>query len=475
MNEKSTVVLFSPNHVDYIPIALGVSLCGAKLSPVNPLYKPRELTMVLHQCRADVLMVHAQNLDVGLEAARDCAALKHIVVIPDPTVEGGEEIPEGTVTLEDLKQYEESLVKTVNVLHNDPSRHPVLLPFSSGTTGLPKAVCLSHSNIVCNLLQVDEVEALGFPYDHKVISPLPFFHIYGFLVSALYTAWRGQQLITMSGRFNLEQFCQLVQDHQPQRAHLVPPILLHLSNHPLVDQYDMSSLQMIVSAAAPLSPDVEKTVLDRMDARVKQAWGMSELSPIATMNSDFNIKSGSSGPLTPSTYGKILDTETGEALGPNKTGELLIKGPQVMMGYLDNPKATSDCLNEQGWLKTGDLAHFDDDGFIYITDRLKELIKVRGYQVAPAELEALLLTNEHVMDVAVIGIHDEESGEAIRAYIVRKDNDVSKHITQEMIQKWVAERVAPYKRLKGGVEFRTEIPKSASGKILRRILRDEIN
>jgi 4-coumarate--CoA ligase len=177
---------------------------------------------------------------------------------------------------------------------------------------------------VANLLQLEEIEDMAFPPDQRLISPLPFFHIYGFLASMLYCAWKGQQIITTSGRFDLEQFCQLVEEHKPQRAHLVPPIILGLAKHPVVDNYDMSSLRMIISAAAPLGSDIEEAVKRRLGCDVKQGWGMSELSPLGTMNSDFNIKSGSVGPLVSSTYGKIVDNQ-GNSLPPNASGELLIK------------------------------------------------------------------------------------------------------------------------------------------------------
>lgn len=313
----------------------------------------------------------------------------------------------------------------------------------------------------------------------------------------LYCAWQGQQVITLSGRFDLEFFCQLVQEHKPQRAHLVPPIIVGLAKSPLVDKYDLSSLQMIISAAAPLGSDIEEAVVKRLDCGVKQAWGMSELSPIGTINSDFNARKGSVGPLAPSTYGKILD-ESGNSLGPNKSGELLIKvssrlpwlkivltllshgscfvafqGPQVMLGYIDDPDKTNECLSDAGWLRTGDVAQYDEEGFVYITDRIKELIKVRGYQVAPAELEALLLTHEHVSDAAVIQVPDEAAGELPRAYVVKNGNEEASKTTEMDLYEWIKERVAPHKRLDGGVIFTDVIPKSASGKILRRIIRDQ--
>jgi len=321
---------------------------------------------------------------------------------------------------------------------------------------------------------MDIIEGKAIPQDHKLYSPLPFFHIYGFLASLLYSAWKGNELITTSGRFDLETFCGLVQEHKPERAHLVPPIILNLGKQPVVDNYDLSSIKMIVSAAAPLGLETETMTTKRIGANIKQAWGMSELSPLGTMNCDFNARTASVGPLTPSTYGKILDVDTGKSLGPNQSGELAIKGPQVMMGYLNDIEKTDECLSDGGWLRTGDLAYYDEDGYFYITDRIKEMMKVRGFQVAPAELEELILSNEHVQDVAVVQIPDEESGELPRAYVVRKPSADPKEVTEEYLKDWVKERVSPYKRIEGGVVFTDAIPKSASGKILRRVLRDQV-
>eukprot|EP00980_Cylindrotheca_fusiformis_P028911 scaffold22672_cov141-Cylindrotheca_fusiformis.AAC.14 len=279
----------------------------------------------------------------------------------------------------------------------------------------------------------------------------------------------------MSGRFDLELFLNLVREHQPQRAQLVPPILVALAKDPLVDNYDFTSLQCIMSGAAPLGHDTEVTIKNRLGCELKQSWGMSELSPIGACNADDGVKSGSIGPLMPSTLGKVLD-EKGNSLGPNEAGELVIKGPQVMMGYLNDPDQTAECLSSSGWLRTGDVAYYDEENYFFIKDRIKELIKVRGFQVAPAELEELLLTNDMVSDAAVIQVPDDDSGELPRAYIVlandieaRGNDDI-----REAIYEWVKERVVPYKRLDGGIVFSTAIPKSPSGKILRRILRDQV-
>lgn len=228
---------------------------------------------------------------------------------------------------------------------------------------------------------------------------------------------------------------------------------------------------MIISAAAPLSVAIANAVESRLDCRVKQAWGMSEISPLGIIEYDDNLRLSSVGQLAPSTLGKIVDPATKKTLGPHEEGELMIKGPQVMMGYLDDPDRTRECLDENGWLNTGDMAKYDQDGFFYITDRIKELIKVRGFQVPPAELEALLFTHPEIGDAAVIAIDDERSGELPRAYVTLKDKENSK-LTETDLQEWVEEKVAPYKRLEGGVEFIDAIPKSASGKILRRVLKE---
>jgi 4-coumarate--CoA ligase len=469
VDEKACVCLFAPNHVDYLPVILAVGLCGAKVTPVNPLYKKGELQIILDRSRSSVLITHTSVLDEALEAVKDSKYLKHIFVM----TEDGASAPHGVDSLDSIMRHSQGFDKTVRHIHPETNLHPYLLPYSSGTTGMPKGVCLTHSNLVANLLQFDIVESLSMGVGEGLLSPLPFFHIYGMVVSLMYSGWKGNPLLTLSGRFDLELMLNLIKDHRPSTAHLVPPILLALRMHPLVDQYDLSCLRTIISAAAPLGRDTELAVQKRLGCHVKQAWGMSELSPLGTVNSDFNSKTGSVGPVVSNTYGKIMD-KSGNTLGPNQPGELVIKGPQVMMGYLDDPDKTAECLSKSGWLRTGDMAYYDDEGFFFITDRIKELIKVRGFPVAPAELEELLLSHELVSDVAVIQIPDDQSGELPRAYIVLKECNKSHEELKKEIYEWVKERVAPYKRLDGGIVFRDAVPKSASGKILRRILRDEV-
>lgn len=468
-----TVAVYAPNHVDYLPIVLAVSLLGAKVTPINPQYTNLELGKVLERSRSSLIFAHPSTIYAVQKAAKDCPDLKHIVMVTDGD---GKKAPLGSATLDQiLAEYSNrDLTKTAleTPITRSTHSHPVCLPYSSGTTGLPKGVLLSHHNIVANLLQYDIVEGDVFSENQKLICPLPFYHIYAFTVAMLYPAWKGQTVITSSGRFDLEHFCQMVEKHKPERSNLVPPIILGLAHQAVVEKYDVSSIKTIISAAAPLSVDVANLASKRIGgALVKEAWGMSELSPIGTINHDKSSKAGSVGPLAPSTLGKIIDISTGESLFPGIPGELLLKGPQVMMGYMDEPEKTKECLSESGWLRTGDIAHYDEDGFFYITDRIKELIKTRGFQVAPAELEALLLTHEAIQDAAVVPFPDEMSGEVPRAYVVIKRGAST---TEDQIKEWMKSRVAPFKRLEGGVVFIHRIPKSASGKILRRVLRDRL-
>lgn len=301
--------------------------------------------------------------------------------------------------------------------------------------------------------------------------------------------WRGHPLVTMS-RFDLRTFCEQVQTHRPVRAYLVPPVILALAKAELVEQFDFSSLRMISSAAAPLDAELERACAHRLGCGIKQAWGMSELSPLGTWPGDDLLSAarvGSVGPPVPSTAVRIVSLAPEEDgsdepgafvdVEHGAEGELLVSGPQVMQGYLNNAQATAKtlCTDSDGtvWLRTGDIARVDEAGFVWITDRAKELIKYKGFQVAPAELEAVLLTHPHVLDAAVIPRADAECGEVPRAYVVLRDVPHGEPRTEaNAIVDWVAGRVAAHKRLRGGVHLVDKIPKSASGKILRRLVRD---
>jgi len=294
---------------------------------------------------------------------------------------------------------------------------------------------------------------------------MPFYHIYGMTVIMNLALHAGATVVTMP-RFELETFLRVMQDYRVARAFVAPPIVVALAKHPLVDQFDLSSVTLVFSGAAPLDENLAKACGQRLNCKVNQGYGMTEASPATHLVSDDIewVKVGSIGPVVAGSECKVVDITTGEALGPQSDGEILIRGPQVMKGYLNNPAATAQILDDDGWLHTGDIGHADADGDFYVVDRLKELIKYKGYQVPPAELEAILLTHPAVADAAVIASPDEDAGEVPKAFVVLK----TEAAPDELIQ-FVASRVAPHKKIRL-VETIDEIPKSASGKILRRKL-----
>jgi 4-coumarate--CoA ligase len=325
---------------------------------------------------------------------------------------------------------------------------------------------LTHRNLVANVAQV--LASADMREDEKIIAVLPFFHIYGMQVLMNTGLRAGATVITMP-RFDLEQFLRLHQDYGITRSFVAPPIVVALAKHPLVDSFDLSALEQVFSGAAPLSAELAMEAGKRLGCEVVQGYGMTELSPVSHLTPPGYSKPGSVGVTAPNTELRVVHPASGEDLGPDEDGELWIRGPQVMKGYLNNPEATALTLDDEGWLHTGDIGHVDDDGHVYVVDRLKELIKYKGFQVAPAELEALLLTHPAVADAAVVGLPDEEAGEVPAGYVVLKPGTDA---TPEDVTAFVAGQVASFKQLRR-LTVVDAIPKSASGKILRRVLRDQ--
>jgi acyl-CoA synthetase (AMP-forming)/AMP-acid ligase II len=325
---------------------------------------------------------------------------------------------------------------------------------------------LTHRNLVANLVQTEVVQIVG--EDEKIMAVLPFFHIYGMQVIMNQGLYRGTTIVSMP-RFELEPFLQAVQQYGVTRLFLAPPIVVALAKHPLVDKYDLSSVKTIFSGAAPLDAETARVCGERIKCRVSQGYGLTETSPVSHSVSDRSpeVVPGSVGPSLPNTECKIVDVASGEELGRNQDGEIWIRGPQVMKGYLNNEGATAASIDADGFFHTGDIGHIDDRDEYFIVDRLKELIKYKGFQVPPAELEAVLLSHPKVADAAVIGIPDDEAGEIPKGFVVLKDPSA----TPEELMAFVAEKVAPHKKIRQ-LAIVDEIPKSASGKILRRVLKD---
>jgi acyl-CoA synthetase (AMP-forming)/AMP-acid ligase II len=322
---------------------------------------------------------------------------------------------------------------------------------------------LTHRNLVANVVQSEAAHPVTG--EDRLMGVLPFFHIYGQTVIMNMGLHLGATTVTMP-RFDLEQFLGIIQDHRLTFAHLVPPIVLALAKHPLVDQYDLSSLKAVLSGAAPLGAQLEAAFQARTGIGIIQGYGMTEASPVTHVRALDDVEhAGSIGPVLANTEARVVNP-AGDDLGAGEDGEILVRGPQVMAGYLNDPEATASTVDADGWLHTGDVGHADEDGHFYVVDRLKELIKYHGYQVPPAELEAILITHPAVADAAVIPHPDEEAGEVPKAFVVVRPGVEA---DPDAIMAFVAERVSPQKRVRL-IEFVDEIPKSASGKILRRVL-----
>ena len=450
LKKGDKIAIYSSNHPEYASLFLAVSLLGGINTTINPTYTVEELIFQLKDSGARFLITIPAMLDKAREAA-DEVGLQELFVFGTG---------KGATPYADLRKHGDA-VPEVNI---NPKEDLLVLPYSSGTTGLPKGVMLTHYNLVANITQTES--AVTLDNGEVLIGILPFYHIYGMTVIMGLALHQGATVVTMP-RFDMEHFLQLLQDYKVTSAYLVPPIILGLAKHPLVDKYDLSSLKYITSGAAPLSPAVSTECAERIGCSVGQGYGLTETSPVTHLSPrEGPVKLTAVGVGIANTETMIADPESGAKLPVGEIGEIWIRGPQVMEGYHNNLEATKNMIDPEGWLHTGDVGYLDEDGYLYVIDRLKELIKYKGLQVAPAELEAILLAHPAIADAAVIPSPDLEAGEVPKGCIVlRPGADVS----VEEIQAFVAERVAPYKRLRR-VEFMESIPKVPSGKILRREL-----
>ncbi|MHC3456127.1 AMP-binding protein [Streptomyces prasinus] len=460
VGEGDVVALYAPNSPEFAVAFHGILRAGATATTVNALYTPGEVVKQLQASGAVTLVTVAAFAGPLLpELGRAGLTSEDAITLDESS---------GLRTLDSL------LAKRLPPprLSFDPRAHVAVLPYSSGTTGTPKGVRLTHVNLVANVAQAAPMQRITSA--DTLLAVMPFFHIYGLTV-LLNSALRARARLAVLPRFDLTDFLATIQATRCTYVALAPPIAVALAKHPLVDDYDLSSVDTIMSGAAPLDGQLADAVAERIGCTVGQGYGMSEMSPVShcTARDDHRAPRGSVGQTLPNMQCKIVDPSTGDEVdyphgtGVSAPGELWCQGPNVMAGYLDNDVATAQTIDAEGYLRTGDIATVDADGYVTIVDRLKELIKYKGYQVPPAELEAVLLTHPGIADGAVIGDRDADGEEIPKAFVVRQ---TGVDLTAEDVITFVAQRVAPYKKIRA-VEFIDAIPKSSAGKILRRELR----
>ncbi|MET9445771.1 4-coumarate--CoA ligase family protein [Streptomyces cinerochromogenes] len=458
VRKGDVLALHSPNTIAFPTAFYAATRAGATVTTVHPLATAEEFAKQLKDSGARWIVTVSPLLETARRAAEIAGGVREILVCDSAP---------GHRSLIDL------LATTAPEpdIAIDPAEDIAALPYSSGTTGTPKGVMLTHRQIATNLAQLEPAVPAG-PGD-RILAVLPFFHIYG-LTALMNAPLRHGATVVVLPRFELETFLAAIETHRITGLYVAPPIVLALAKHPVVSRYDLSSLKYVISAAAPLDARLALACAERLGLPpIGQAYGMTELSPgthVIPLDRLREAPAGTVGRLIAGTEMRIVSLDDpGKDLGPGEPGEILIRGPQVMKGYLGRPDATTAMIDPDGWLHTGDVGHVDPDGWLFVVDRVKELIKYKGFQVAPAELEALLLTHPGIADAAVIGAYNDDGNEIPHAFVVRAPT--ADGLTENDVLLYVAERVAPYKRVRR-ITFIDTVPRAASGKILRRQLRE---
>jgi 4-coumarate--CoA ligase len=454
IKQNDAVLMYSSNHI-FVPVAyFAVAGSGRIFTGCNPAYGVDETVYQIENTGAKVILVEPQFLDLVLKAAeKSNFPLERIYLFDDKPVKAQRGVRSWMTILGSESESENWQWHRMSP--EESKTRIAVLNYSSGTTGLPKGVMISHQNVIANVEQSLYMRRLeqpaGKPPAERWLGFLPLYHAYGQLWSITAAAINQTPCYYMRA-FNYPKWLSHIQNHRVTHIQTAPPILVMLAKREETKDYDLSSLVNILCGAAPLSKELQNEVSERFKLKVVQTWGMTEVTcSCLHVPGGMDDRSGAVGYIDPNSEMKLVD-EDGKEVGVGERGEICVRGPNICLGYWKNDKATKETFDDDQFLRTGDVAIRDDKGWYWIVDRKKELIKVKGFQVAPAELEAVLLENEHVADAAVVALQGDHE-ELPRAYIALKDASKGK-VEEKDIQEWTATRVAKHKRLTGGVKVR---------------------